>query len=463
MRPWLKLSLLAVVTFGATWIGALWHWRSTSRMPTGADLALNLLALPLSLLAIVWIARKLPALLAKGAAATPADAAPNAPPEPDRSALTVVASALRAAHGQSAEELLDAIRSKQARLALDEELTDDDGYPIISARVKTVDEAEQEEAMAAWLDSNAAAQPNFGAEQWRALALGSAVVTELMQHAIAHKMLQDTPRKTPGAPALPTLPMLQLVLLLPARWSDAQRHSGGLWLLHLAQEAGWPAERMTLSNALEGASAFGMIDQLSTHNGQQGLLAIVLACDSRIGEDGVRDWAERGLLLTAKNPQGQVPGEGAAGLLLADPLQAALIDAAASVQLHAASAGRRASSADAKGRVDADLLSALSKTALEAGDADSVRLVTADSDQRPDRKAELMAMAGVALPQLDLASDVISVAASCGRAGAVSGLTALALAHCEVAANASQVLCVSNQDAYERVALIVRPENTSPT
>lgn len=47
-----------------------------------------------------------------------------------------------------------------------------------------------------------------------------------------------------------------------------------------------------------------------------------------------------------------------------------------------------------------------------------------------------------------------------GSAGEVAGITAWQLAHYEGAANASQVLCVSNQGVCERAALIMRSGNT---
>jgi len=459
MRPWLSQSLLGAGIFSAAWIGAVSYWRATNRMPNNSDLALYLLVLPLALLLVFWFARKLPAMLASLTAVSAAAPQPAAGAEPPLKrhgpALDIVAGAIRVPHGQSAQELLDAIASKQARLGLDPELSDDYGYPVMSGRIGDVDELAQEEAMAGWLGQNGLGELHFSPEQWRALALGSAVVTELAQHAAMHQLLPDYEPETPAALALP---VLQLVTVLPAEWGDAQREAARQWLLHLIREQGWPAERLALSAAgRQGATPFALIDQLSLQCERAALpcLAIVLACASHIGEDSVRDWAERGMLFTSNNPNGQIPGEGAAGLLLADGPQALLIDDASSVQLHGAAEGRR--------EAGAGVLAALSKEALLEGSGGeaAVSLIAADTDQRTSRITELMTMANATLPQLDLSTQVIGVAALCGSAGAVSSITALALARQEVVNNASHVLCVSNQDPEQRCAVMVRPKTTS--
>lgn len=468
MGPWLSRSLLLTAIFSASWGAAIWYWRSTNRMPTSTDLALLLLALPTAILSAIWLGKKLFLLVTSapaGAALQPgAGAAPAVPPAQRAGVLDLVAGAIRVPHGQSCEQLRGAIEAKTAKVALDPELTDDDGYPVLSARMDDVDELAQQEAMAPWLNQNGLAQLHFSGEQWRALALGSEVVTELAQTAVMHKLLPDYQSATPAARAALALPVLLLAPLLSAQWDGAQRSAAGQWFLHLIAQQGWPAERLALSGASErtGATPFALIDHLSLQSERDALpcLAIVFACESRIGEDSVRDWAAQGTLFTSANQRGQIPGEGAAGLLLADAQQAALIDDASSVQLHGACEGARESSSDGNGRVSAELLTSLSQQALRAGATEpaAVSLITADTDQRASRMAELMAMANATFPQLDLATEVIGVAASCGSAGAVPSITALALAGHEVATNAGHVLCLSNQDPFQRCAVSVRPK-----
>jgi hypothetical protein len=467
MRTWLKNVLLAAAVFTLCWGGALWYWRSSNTMPGSADVVLNLILLPLVALFLLWFAKKL-VLLASAAplgaaapAATDAPAVVSAAPAP---VLHLVAGALRLPHGQSAQELRDAIGANEARPALDPELNDDDGFPVMSARVDGLDTAATREAMAAWLEAQGLPDPGFNEEQWRALALGADVVVELGQAASAHRQLYGDAEATAAVPVASTLPMLQLLPLLPAGWDLGQRLAAGRWLLHLVQLQGWPAERLALSAAAErgGAEPLALITELSLQGVREALpcVAIVLACASHLGEDSIDAWSSQGLLFTARNQRGQIPGEGAAGLLLADAAQALLLDATPAPQLHAAVQGAHAASADGAGRVDPALLSGLGQQALRgaASQAADVQLAVSDTDHRGSRIGELMAAAGAAAPQLDAATQVIGIAASCGRAGAVGALAALVLARQETLDNASHVLYFSNQDPYQRSAAVVRPQ-----
>jgi hypothetical protein len=372
--------------------------------------------------------------------------------------LDIVASAIRMRSGESAEELAAAIASNGACCELDPELTDDDGYPLLSGRVAALDETALQETIAPWLAQQGMSTVRLSSEQWRALALGSAVVGELAQHALMHDLLPAYAAAAPAGRAAIALPLLQLLPVLPTEWDAAQRELVQQWFLHLAAQQGWPAQRIALAPGAESidSSNFSLLHHLAPQGTPW--LAMLVACASHIGDDSVRDWSERGLLFTSRNPRGQIPGEGAAGLLLADKQQAQLLEAGSQVQLHSARDGRRTTSADAAGSVSCELLSKLGVEALRDGGADpaTISLVTADTDLRPSRMAELMGMVNATLPQLDVSTQVMSAGACCGSAAAVAALAGLALAQHEVAAKHGQVLFVSNLDPHRRVAIVVR-------
>jgi hypothetical protein len=187
-------------------------------------------------------------------------------------------------------------------------------------------------------------------------------------------------------------------------------------------------------------------------------LCLVIACESWIGEDSIQAWDQAGGLRKAKVESGQTPGEGAAGLLLADSQQAtAWATDAPSASMHRVAWGRREKSADAGGRISGELLVQLTQDAIQsAGIAPAqISLLVADGDHR--RLAEIFSLEAGALPDLDFSSQCLKVAADCGSAGAVSSLTALVLAHHEASTEQGKALCIGCQDAFERVAVAIQP------
>ncbi len=465
MRPWLRRSLLILAAFALCWGGAIWYWRTSTRMPSTGDLAGTMLALPLALLTSWWLGRKLLSRLAAPAPA-PADAAggeamPASNEAPPRAPLHLAAAALRMPGGDSASELAAALQDRQQRPELDPELTDAQGYPVMSARVAGLDEHGQKELLDDWLrrrpaDTARDAAPHFEAEHLRALALGAGVLNELMREAAMHAALDDD--KTAQTSARAALPTLQLHLLLPSDWDKPQRDTGAAWLHAQAAQQGWPSDK--LSTHLAGDSGpLALIEQLAAQAALQALpcLAIVLACASHIGELTMHDWIARDLLFNTGQPGGQIPGEGAAGLLLADAAQAAALQADTPVLLHHASTAVRGRSADSRGHGDASLLAELGGKAMSAASVApaAITRLYADADQRSSRMIELMNNAGTLLPDIDLSEDVLSVAAACGQSGQVATLAALVLARHEAAGNASQVLFLSNLDAFHRAAVVV--------
>ncbi|MDO8040862.1 hypothetical protein [Janthinobacterium sp. SUN137] len=469
MRPWLRRALLTVSIFALSWTGAIAYWRDSTRMPTPGELAGAMLALPLALLLMLWLGKKLLArLLAGPALAAPGLAAPleaeAATPPVAPLPLHIVAATLRMPGGATPSELLAAMRSRQARPALDGQLLDEDGYPLLCGRVDGIDEEEQQQVLAAWLrehpQAGLASEPfPFNPEDVRALALGAEVLAELVDEALQHALSAGARASPASAP-----PMLRLHLLMPASWSAAQHQAGDAWLRHLAREQGWPAQ--TLPPPTEAANRppapFALLNQLAGHAAppQPPGLSIVLACDSHLGELRVHVLASQGQLFSASQANGQIPGEGAAGLLLAIPGATAPPDEPAPVLLHRAATGELPQGASQRGPADKNMLAELGRQALAAAGDDAaagIALVSADTDQRANRVLELMQCAGAILPQLDLGEQVLGVGTACGQCGVVTTLAALAMARQAAADDGAHVLCLSNLDPLQRGALVIGP------
>ncbi len=454
---WMKKTLLVALIFGLSWGGAVWYWRATNRMPSTEDLVLFLLVLPLVLLLVIWLGAKLIALLAAApvlaAATAPTDAA-LPPPAPEAPPLAILASSLRAPHGASPDELASAITDNKARADLDPDLVDEAGFPVMTARSADADDAGLQEEINEWFAQNGMQDLRLDEEQWRALTMGSGVVADLAAQAVGDLLV------TEGAPQT-----LQLLPILPHAWPLEQRRAAGLWLRHIAVQAGWPQGQVTLAAELpsdaRGASPAAVLGRLAHHAAASNapLVAVMVACGSHVSEASINKWSANATLFTAAQPQGLVPGEGAAGMLLVDANQArALVDTPL-VLLHLVAEERRHNSADEAKRADSALLGTLTEKVLARAQAqpEQVAMIVADTGHRTSRVLELMGLASAALPQLDEDADVIRLGAASGTCGAVPFMTALALARHHAVERDAPVLCISNEDAYRRCAALIRP------
>lgn len=445
---WLRRGALATLIFAACWIGAIWYWRATNRMPATGDVALYFVALPLALVFVVWLARRLPALLSSAAAATPAAAATDAPAPlaPEQApALAILDAALRLPHAQSCDELAAVLADGSARPALDATLVDDDGYPVMTARAEAQPDLAFQAECLAWFGQQGLHEIEPNAAQWRALGMASAVVADVAGPAAA---IHDD-----GA-----APMLRLVALLPVAWPPRLQAAAAQWLGHVAAQAGWPA-KLIQTEAAPPAPLPALLQRLA--GADVPCVALVVACDSHLAQADVDDWSNAGTLFTARHPQGLIPGEGAAALLLADLASAAR---APHTLLHAPASARLDLSADTARRLDPAALCNLASQAIARAGvaADSVALVIADSSQRVSRVLEVAAVLGAALPALDAGDDVLHVGAASGACGTVPLLAALALAHQQAQERAAPVLCLGNVDPFDRCAAVVGPVAFAP-
>jgi hypothetical protein len=453
MPDWLKFGLLTTFVFAACWGCAIAYWRTAGGNPATGDLLLYLFGVPACLLLVFFIGRK----LVTQHAAAPASVTSSAPAKSPVALaqalpLAILGASLRLPHGASPEELASAIADNKARADLDKELVDDDGFPIMTARSsEAVDEVLQEEVIE-WLALNGMAELHFTDEQWRALTLASAVVAELAAQAAAQILHQAG-----------TQTKLQLLPILPTEWDIAHRRAASMWLQQMVARHGWPADHI-VSNAEDAGGVADMnptaVFKRLEHNGAP-LVAMVVASASNIGDETVAQWAANGSLFTSSQPQGHIPGEGAAGLLISN--QTAFTDGATIALLDGLEEAQRDSSADRSKRTDPKLLGELSERALKRNgiNASDVAMLIADTGPRASRVLELMAHAAAGLSQLDEVDDVVRVGIACGTCDIVPFVTALALGRYYTIERRAPVLCASNEDPYRRVVALVRPSAPS--
>lgn len=440
--------------FAAAWAAAIWYWRSADSAPTVVEMGLCLAIAPAAVAIAFWGARK---LLASAPSAPVANATAQGAPPPTLSArgpqLAIIGAAIRSPHGLSPEELAMALDERKANADLDEELVDDAGFPITSARCDdAVDEALQDE-IRAWLAEHMSPTPHFGDEHWRALIMATSVAGELASQAAWDL------RGTHDAP------MMTLVPVLPGHWNAAQRDAAGRWLKHTVSQFGLPENHVTLAPDIPNLQVAASINKIAETiaAGTQPAAALVIACESSIGEDTVAAWSESKMLFTPSQPQKLIPGEGAAGLLLTSIKQALTIEDALFVVMDQLASAPREASADDTRRADGSVLKQVVEGRIALGQvaAADLAMIVADTGHRSNRAQELMDTTSAALPHLDLTEDVISAGMASGSCGQVPFVTALALARHYALVRMAPVVCISNEDPYQRIAGIVHPPSTT--
>jgi hypothetical protein len=451
---WFKVAAIIVTIFVVCWTIAIGFWHKVDRNPGTGELALTLLVLPLGFLLLLWGGQKAIAARAASIPAStskPASSAPRADASTSTPLLAIVATALRSPHGASAEELASAIADNEARADLDKELVDDNGFPVMTARSDDAQDEMLQDEITEWLSSQGM-QIRLSDEEWRALTLATGVAAELASQAAGELMSSE------GRP-----PTLQLRLMLPADWAADIRRVMSQWIKHTVSQYGWPEASIALedSGGQHGQTTPAtMLAQLmpGTSSNKAPVVALVIACASLIGQESVDRLAAQSSLFTSSQSRGQIPGEGAAGLLLTD-LQLAQSCGIEFALLGSVNERRRDSSADEARRTDSalllDMVEQLCKSA--AVEVAQINMVVADTAHRPNRVLELMGLSAPAIPQVDAADDIIRIGLGSGSCGAVPFVTVLVLARHYALERQAPILCIGNEDPYLRSVALVRP------
>ena len=426
LRSWIAGGLLAILAFGVCWTGAIVYWRAQEGDPGTGELMFYLFILPAALLTGALVTRKRLSDTVPATATVHATAAADVPIAVETALpLAIAAAAVRSPHGASVEALVASLAGKAARPTLDAVLRDAADFPRTTARCPEADDPAIVDGIAAWLAASAI-DVHFDGAAVRALVMATQVATDL-------------------AARLEMKPALQLVPVFPAGWMREQRHAAGLWLQHTLVQHGWTVEQLAMAppadTDLFDPVPARMLAALATRRPDTPVAALVIACASYLD-----DAAAAGI---------PVPGEGAAALLLTDPAQAG----AAFALLEPVHAARRDTSADSSRGPVPPLLANLAQAALDAAilDAGAVAMIVADTGPRPGRMLELMGYAGAATPQLDNEEDVIAYGHASGHCGAVTAMTALALARHHACERAGPVLWIANDDPFQRCVAVVRP------
>lgn len=472
MHGWLSRGLLIGGVFALVWLAVIYSWNTTNRIPNVVDVAFYFIAAPIALLIAVWLITKAWGLAVSQArvGAPSADSvlqdqnivAHTAEQERDLS-IAILASAIKVTHGRSADEVIAKMISNEASLNLDPELIDRSGFPILTGRIMDVDEAGLFIRLSEWAIANKKNDLVWTNEQLRAISFGSDVIIELAQQAVSHTQLETYLTEQGSQRDSISLSSLQLIAILPEAWGVDRRNYVADWFSYLIQEQGWPSEKITLRSERQSLLTRGVaaIDQLMLDGFRlsQPCFGIVIACDSSVGEAAIESLESSGKLLAGQDANSSIPGEGAAGLLLADAYNVNFMSIKTSAKMHRVIQNRRSKSADASGQISDQLLTEMVQDALAISkiSAGEIKLICTDADHRASRVTELLGMGVKIFPELDSDKQYFTLTGNCGDIGAVASLAALVIGHHQVITEATSSLCISNIDSYERTVAVLSP------
>lgn len=475
-----------------TWVGVLWWWQRTGHSAEMADLVLYLGLLPLGIallllgLRSVW--RRAAARAAAGAATSAVGAAapaaggaasPGAEAAEDRArqaTVQLVKACVCSVAGEQADLLAAAALGKPLPQP-DAALTNDDGLPVLCARIPDKQLAlEAVQADLAAVLETLHREPGEVAQQpeehvLRALAALRPLLESQRDwlwslHQIHLAQLGDKADSQAHQPPSqrPALPGLRVLLGCPAHWSAAEQALLRVWAEQCLDNEQVPlAKAYTLTvNALPGTGEelWLRADQ-SSHGSVRSPWLLVAACDSDLSPSRVDALVvARSLYDTNQCPGGSMPGEAAAAVLLAPADWAPPPDLELSpVQLHRPALLRRDKPVDAAGRVaHRELAEALAQSVAVAGvEAGQVGTLVSDADQHSNRGTELYGLAVEALPHLDPVEDMRLLGRVTGRTGCAAPLLMLAAAAEAVQATGKPTLAMALGDPLLRMALVLKP------
>jgi hypothetical protein len=208
-------------------------------------------------------------------------------------------------------------------------------------------------------------------------------------------------------------------------------------------------------------SAYNIVNKLQQQMSHSKMpYALLLAADSLLNPDELLAPLALGQVFSSKIPDGFVPAEGAAGLLLVNAAFAAASDLVGLCTLGTVHRELRATDRGTRGKADSSTLTTCITEAMAATQttADKIGIVISDTDHRPPRSLEVVQAMEQALPELDPLSQRITPMAYAGYFGAASDLIHLALA-AEMAATTEQAaVAVSVASARQTAAVVITPE-----
>ena len=484
-----KLLLFVVVI----WLAVVAYWKYTDHVVSSEDLLIYFFLLPAALvlayllLRIVWRVSLKAFRVLKAPAAIPAAASATAQaggsddrrPVEAHPAAYVVATAISTHFGEEAGQFLSATMQQRKRAALDEDITRELGYGVRAADVDRLELDTTHAGARITLLRMRALLKNVHVQLESVLsrlAPSADSVTGADRHPRGVQLHPEwhgeseqhdaTPEARASAALRGSMPAgLNVHVVLPVFLAETEASLIQADVLEWLDAAGWPRQgvkAMTIQpeNEVEYLRRLEAWMQQPANEALAGEWLLVLSAVSWLDMDLLNDRLHQDLHFADRLARGGTAiGELACGLVLAKARPDPLLQLEPLAQLSRLTLAQRNKPVDAKGTLEAELLTAMladQTSGLKAQDRQFVGLA-ASGDMNDGRAVELGRWVTDALPQLDFIEDVMCAAAHVGECEPAGGLLALALAAAMTQQRSGAVLYCSNQHASWRALAAVMP------
>lgn len=492
----LKVTALWVGGVFVMWvaIGVTWRWRSYE--PSGRDLLLGLVGVPVLVIAGYLLLKRvlssmLPQLDSTAAMQTKetAETTPrNVASTHTRPRLLVLGGCVKLPAGGT-QELMQAC-AEGVRPGIDAQLRDAQGFPVMAARVAELDDTD---AQAWWDSANLDTALPWGRDWFSSLSVARArelrllidvlvdgamtVDRELLeafeQRSSARTSLEK-PEDMGQAPEVQSL-AVHVRLSLPSDWGQSDwiqlQSLVQIWLkqalptLHFdvqmhSADAGqkmdflWPAALFEAKRAALMEPAF--------EGGARGEVWLLAAAHSDVSQSEVDRLEAMGRLYGPKRREGWIVGEGAAALVVLRLQPEDGPTALVATQQSPVIAGAQAVPA---AEVAGSLLPRMLAPMLESCGvpAAAVMRVLSDADHRSGSAMEAAMLLSQQLPALSLEKDCTMVGVPSGYTAGVAALASLVLAAEFAVAEQQAALAVALASASGRAVALLMPPGWTAT
>lgn len=208
------------------------------------------------------------------------------------------------------------------------------------------------------------------------------------------------------------------------------------------------------------SDAYVTVNSLAPHLvAGRGQHALLLAADSLVDPDELRVPVALQEVFSNSVPEGFVPAEGGAGLMLVGGAYAREWNLVGTCSIGAAQAQQRAADRGAAGKANCSTLPDSMTAAMVAARAPAgeIGMVVSDTDHRLSGSVEVIRAMEQVLPELDVLSRRLAPMALAGSFGAASDLIHLALAAEAASANGQPSLAVNVSHVRKTGAVVITP------